>query len=151
MLPSLPFLPPGAKLGLSNVVTTFAVSIFSLGGGVCVTLCKAVFALLTRGGTAGLMSLGGGMLSVLSLGLTLRPGRQYSYIGVSVIAAVCHNAGQLLGAILLSGTPALLHYGKYLLLLAAPTGLLTGIVLNIVMPRLCAVFHEHFNGKDAHI
>lgn len=150
LLPAMPFLPPGAKLGLSNIVTVFAVSFFSFGGGECVTLCKAVFALLTRGGTAGVMSLCGGMLSLLSLGVTLRRRRQYSYIGVSVIAAICHNAGQLLAAMLLSGTFALLHYGKYLLLLAVPTGLLTGILLNIVMPRLCVVYHEHFKGKDAH-
>ena len=72
LLPALPFLPPGAKPGLSNVVTTFAVSAFSLGGGVYVTLCKAAFAWFARGGTAALMSLAGGLLSTLALWLLLR-------------------------------------------------------------------------------
>ena len=151
LLPALPFLPPGAKPGLSNLVTTFAVSAFSLGGGVYVTLCKAAFAFLTRGGTAGLMSLAGGMLAAVALWLLLRlPQRRLSYIGVSVLAAVCHNAGQLAAAAVLSGTPALFHYGKYLLLLAALTGFVTGVILNIVMPRIAAVFDLYFRGKDAH-
>ena len=149
LLPALPFLPPGAKPGLSNIVTTFAVSAFSLGG-VYVTLCKAAFAWLTRGGTAALMSLAGGLLSTLALWLLLRAPRRMSYIGVSLIAAVCHNAGQLAAAAALSGTPALFHYGKYLLLLAALTGFVTGVILNIVMPRIAAVFDLYFRGKDAH-
>lgn len=151
LLPALPFLPPGAKPGFANIVTVFATEVFSLGGGVYVTLCKAAFAWLTRGGTAGLLSLAGGMLSALLLWLLLRPKkRRLSYIGVSVLAAACHNAGQLLMATALTGTPALLHYGKYLLPLAAVTGFLTGVILNIVMPRIVAVFDKHFNGKDAH-
>ena len=149
LLPALPFLPPGAKPGLSNIVTTFAVSAFSLGG-VYVTLCKAAFAWLTRGGTAALMSLAGGLLSTLALWLLLRAPRRMSYIGVSLIAAVCHNVGQLAAAAALSGTPALFHYGKYLLLLAALTGFVTGVILNIVMPRIAAVFDLYFRGKDAH-
>ena len=147
---ALPFLPPGAKPGLSNIVTTFAVSAFSLGG-VYVTLCKAAFAWFTRGSTAALMSLAGGLLSTTSLWLLLRlPRRRLSYIGVSLVAAVCHNAGQLIAAAALSGAPALLRYGKYLLLLAALTGLVTGVILNIVMPRLDAVFDLYFRGKDTH-
>ncbi len=151
LLPALPFLPPGAKPGLSNIVTTFAVSAFSLCGGVYVTLCKAAFAWLSRGSTAALMSLAGGLLSTLPLWLLLRlPRRRLSYIGVSLVAAVCHNAGQLIAAAALSGAPALLRYGKYLLLLAALTGLVTGVILNIVMPRLDAVFDLYFRGKDTH-
>ena len=115
-----------------------------------VTLCKAAFACLTRGGTAALMSLAGGLLSTLALWLLLRAPRRMSYIGVSLIAAVCHNAGQLAAAAALSGTPALFHYGKYLLLLAALTGFVTGVILNIVMPRIAAVFDLYFRGKDAH-
>ena len=115
-----------------------------------VTLCKAAFAWLTRGGTAALMSLAGGLLSTLALWLLLRAPRRMSYIGVSLIAAACHNVGQLAAAAALSGTPALFHYGKYLLLLAALTGSVTGVILNIVMPRIAAVFDLYFRGKDAH-
>ena len=115
-----------------------------------VTLCKAAFAWLTRGGTAALMSLAGGLLSTLALWLLLRAPRRMSYIGVSLIAAVCHNVGQLAAAAALSGTPALFHYGKYLWLLAALTGFVTGVILNIVMPRIAAVFDLYFRGKDAH-
>ena len=96
------------------------------------------------------VSLAGGLLSTLALWLLLRAPRRMSYIGVSLIAAVCHNVGQLAAAAALSGTPALFHYGKYLLLLAALTGFVTGVILNIVMPRIAAVFDLYFRGKDAH-
>ena len=137
LLPSLPFLPPGAKIGLSNIITTFAVAAYSLAGGLYVTLCKAAFAFLTRGVTAGLMSLSGGLLSALcTFALLHRRNKNFSYIGVGVLSAVCHNAGQLLAAAALTGTWAIFGCGKLLLPLAVLTGSLTGVILNVVMPRL---------------
>ena len=143
LLPALPFLPPGAKPGLSNIVTTFAVAAYSLVGGLYVTLCKAAFVFLTRGVTAGLMSLAGGLLSALCTYVLLRARRKrLSFIGVGALSAACHNAGQLTVAALLTGTWAIFGYGKLLLPLAALTGSLTGIILNIVMPRLETLFSD---------
>ena len=86
LLPALPFLPPGAKPGLSNIVTTFAVAAYSLVGGLYVTLCKAAFVFLTRGVTAGLMMtwFGGGRYDYsvkpgTGFTVTFRDGKPVSY------------------------------------------------------------------------
>ena len=69
MLPPLPGLPPGAKPGLSNIATMFAAGSLGLPYALAVALVKGMFAFLTRGVTAGLMSLSGGLLSTLAMWL----------------------------------------------------------------------------------
>lgn len=69
LLPALPV--PGAKLGLSNIVTMYALTALSLPAALGITAVKAVFALL-RGGSAFLMSAAGGLLSTLVMALCLR-------------------------------------------------------------------------------
>ena len=48
LIPALPFLPPGAKPGFSNIVTMFAVLTFGLPQAMCITVFKALFALARR-------------------------------------------------------------------------------------------------------
>ena len=136
LFPELPFLPAGAKVGLSNIVTMFAASLSGLSGALYITALKALFAFITRGAVAGTMSLCGGLLSALALCAALRfRNKGLSFVGIGVICAVFHNAGQLLCSCVLSGA-AMLGYGKYLLLFAIVSGSLPGVVLNAVMPRL---------------
>ena len=136
IFPEVPFLPAGAKVGLSNIVTMFAGSTFGFFGALYIALLKALFAFITRGAVAGAMSLCGGILSVIVLSLLLKKERKsISFVGIGVLCAVFHNLGQLLCSCALSGA-AMLGYGKYLLVFAIISGSLTGVVLNAVMPRL---------------
>ncbi len=132
----LPVLPvPGAKLGLSNVVTMYALSSLGLPAALAVAVVKGVFALL-RGGTACLMSLAGGLCSTLLMALVFPlEGRAMSFVGVGVTGAVGHNAAQM-GMAMLLVDPSLLYYAPWLLLMALTAGLLTGMTLNILMPAL---------------
>ena len=52
LLPDLPLLPPGAKIGLSNIVTVLCGALFGGGYAWYITLLKALFSFLTRGATA---------------------------------------------------------------------------------------------------
>ena len=76
MIPPVPVLPPGAKLGLSNLVTMFAVNALGLAPALFITLLKSLFAGLTRGVLASVMSLAGGLASTLAMWLVCRPRRQ---------------------------------------------------------------------------
>lgn len=137
LLPDLPLLPPGAKLGLSNIITTLTGALLGGQAAFLITALKALFAFVTRGATAGLMSACGGVLSTLGLVLLLRQqGRTLTFLGISVLCAALHNLGQLLCAAALTGTVSMLNYGKYLLLFSLFTGTLTGVMLNVLMPRL---------------
>ncbi len=137
LIPGIPFLPPGAKLGLSNLVTMYASAVGSFAGGLYIVLIKAVFSLVTRGATAGFMSLAGGLLSCVTVCLMIKKeGKVFSFFGIGVASAVVHNLGQLIASCIITGTPALLSYGKYLMIFALITGSVTGTALLILMPRL---------------
>ena len=130
-------LPPGVKPGLSNVAVMFACAVLGLPSALAVTLIKAGFTLLTAGPTAALLSLCGGLLSVLTMFLLLKfKSEKWSYAGISAISGVMHNAGQLAAASALVGSALYLNWLPVLLLSGVGFGLLTGVILNAVMPAL---------------
>ena len=72
LLPPVPGMPPGAKLGLSNIVSMYAAGCVGFFPAMAVSLVKGLFAFLTRGITAGLMSTAGGLFSTLIVWLLLK-------------------------------------------------------------------------------
>lgn len=138
LLPGVPV--PGAKWGLSNLATMTALSLLGLPEALAVTLVKAGFAFL-RGGLAGAMSLAGGLLSTLLMGLAVKFPRRVSFIGTGLLGAMAHNAGQL-GAALLLLSPALIWYAPWLALTALVSGAVTGLVMQIVFPRVRSVLED---------
>ncbi len=138
LIPAIAGFPPGAKPGFSNIVVMFSAATLGIVQTFVITLIKALFAGITRGLTAFLMSLSGGILSTAAALLLMRAkNSKFGYIGIGIICAVCHNAGQLCAASVISGTSGLfISYGPFLLLAAMLTGFLTGTVLKYVMPVL---------------
>ena len=130
-------LPVGVRIGLSNLATTFAAYALGAPAAFAVTLIKVAFTFFMRGTAAAWMSLCGGLCATAVIALAVRHiDKAISYVGVSLLAATAHNLGQLAAAMLLSGTAALFHYGKWLLLFAIPTGFVMGAVLNLLLPRI---------------
>ena len=145
MIPPVPVLPPGAKLGLSNLVTMFAVNALGLAPALFITLLKSLFAGLTRGVLASVMSLAGGLASTLAMWLVCRPRRQLAgAVGFGVVGAVAHNFGQFWVAFFFT-TPAVVYYIPWLLLFGVLSGVLTGLVFCVTMPLL----HRYFPGPNA--
>ena len=134
MLPQIPGLPPGARPGLSNIVTMFAAGSLGLPYALAIALIKGVFAFLTRGVTAGLMSLSGGLMSTLAMWVVWKKTR-FSLLFTGVCGALAHNAAQLCIAVLLTGRAAL-FYIPAMLLLSIVCGLCTGLVLRLLLPLL---------------
>lgn len=133
LLPPLPV--PGARLGLSNIATMFALSAVSLPAALTVTLVKAAFA-LTRGGIAALMSLAGGLAGTLVMALLWRLCRRtFSLVGIGIAGAVAHNGGQLAVAMLLYDR-SLIAYAPALLLAALAAGSVTGLTLHLLLPLI---------------
>ena len=95
-----------------------------------------LFAGAVRGGVAMLMSLSGGLLSTLVMGLLFRwKNQSVSLLAVGVAGAITHNLAQLAIAALLTG-PAVISYLPFLLLYALVTGSVTGSALKILLPAL---------------
>ncbi len=136
---------PGIRLGLSNIVTMYA--LFFMGAPAAFTLAglKSGFVLLTRGVTAGMFSLAGGLLSV---GVMLLANRLHaSRAMTSVAGAVCHNLGQLAVAWGLLRSAYALYYLPVLVLSGIGMGLLTAVVLRLVLPALARLGLQ-FDGRE---
>ena len=137
MLPPLPALPPGVHLGLSNIVTMYALFTIDKKTAVMLNLLKSVFVFLTRAAIAGALSFMGGMLSIFVIILmNVLIGKKVSYIALSVSGAVFHNIGQLTGITIILDNPAAIGYLPVLIVSGVIMGCVTGTVLNVVMPRL---------------
>lgn len=129
---------PGVKLGLSNVVTLFAV--YRLGGrpALAISLCRVLLLFLLSGSvTALFMSLCGALLSLGGMLAARRlAGKFLSVLGVSVVGAACHGIGQILCAMVLTGGTLVFYYLPTLLLSAVPCGLLTGVCAAGLLKKL---------------
>ena len=137
LIPPLPLFPPGAKPGFSNIITMFAAGSLGLPTAMTVALVKGLFAFATRGVTAGIMSLSGGILSAVAMYLLMRYTTGFlGTVGISAICAVVHNMGQLAAAVFITGTADVIYYAPALAVFGVITGALTGIILGSVMPAL---------------
>ena len=138
LLPAFPFLPPGAKPGLSNIVTMFAVSTLRIPDALFIVLIKAAFAGITRGITAFLMSLFGGMFSLAAMCLIFKISKKnrLGLIGSGVCCALAHNLGQLIAAAIITDTVTIVGYAPALLIFGVCTGIITGCIFKAVSPLL---------------
>ena len=92
LIPPLPFMPPGAKPGFSNLITMFAAGSLGFSQALIITAVKSGFAFITRGATAAAMSFSGGLLSTIAMYFLMKYAKKYiGIVGVSVISALCHN------------------------------------------------------------
>lgn len=134
LLPTAYFMPPGSKLGLSNIPVMFAASKLSVAETLLIVLAKSVFVFITRGFTAFCMSLAGGVLSAFCMIFLLRKKTGFGYAGIGVLSAICHNAGQLSVSFFLVQSSAIMGYAPVMLVASVVTGLLTGTLLRLTMP-----------------
>lgn len=129
---------PGIKLGLSNIVTMYAV--FTLGArrAFLIAILKSLFALIVRGGVAAVLSLCGGIFSVTIMLLLLTVcGRRVSYAVLSMAGAVVHNLAQLaVAAAILRLNAIVWYYCPVLVASGVAMGLLTSILTGLVLPHL---------------
>lgn len=128
---------PGVKLGLANIVTVYAMFALSPGQTLAILLCRVFLGSVFSGQPATLFySLGGGLLCWLVM-LLLRPVLTKKQIWVAgALGAIAHNLGQILVAIALTRTPALIVYLPVLTLSGVLTGAFTGMAAQALVGRL---------------
>ncbi len=138
LLPPIPGLPPGIKLGLANVVVMFTLFCCGVRDAFVISALKSVFVFLGRGWVAFTLSLTGSLLSVAVMVLVARIlGQKRNYKLISVFGAVSHNIGQLCAAVFVLGTGGFLwYYLPVMMLSGVVMGIATGIVLHVVSPVL---------------
>lgn len=129
------FLPVGVRLGLSNVVTMTAIISINPPTAFLITILKSLFVFITRGATAGAMSLGGGFFAFL-VTLLMYKYTNSSYILMSVLSAVAHSMAQICVAAVITQSFYTLYYLPLLLITSVISGVCTGIILNSVLKIL---------------
>lgn len=125
-------LPLGVKPGLSNIAVMMAGSVLGLPAGLAVAAVKAVFAGITRGPTAMLLSGAGGLASALLVGMLLRRSRKLSEVGIGVLGGTVHNMVQLAVAALLMQTPGVFWTAPVLIISGMLAGAVTGAAVKLL-------------------
>ena len=128
-------LPAGMRVGLANIVIMAAILSINLPSAALLVILKAAFVLVTRGVSAGAMSLCGGLLAFGVTALLFRR-TSATYILISVLGAIAHTLGQLLAARAILGTNAIFAYAPILAVSSIAAGICTGIVLKAVFPQI---------------
>ncbi len=147
LIPPVAGMPAGVKLGLSNIVTMYCLLFAGLPQALLLAALKSGFVLLTRGATAGILSLAGGAMSVAAMALLKRAGRSPSYAALSVTGALTHNLAQLAAVSFLLRSAAFVYYLPVLVVSGVVMGLVTGTVLRAVMPAVQRAAEISFNHK----
>ncbi len=127
MIP-LPFIAPGAKLGLTNIVTLTVIVIFGFKDAMLVTILRCILLMIVAGNPISFTySIISGTLSVTAMFLSLKYfGKYFSLIGISVIGALTHNASQITVAALMFENIMMFTYLPILSLMSIFTGCFVG-------------------------
>ena len=130
----LPFIAPGAKLGLANIVTVYALyTLPRMRDTVLLIYLRTLLAAFFGGGPAiFLFSIAGGLLSILCMWLLKRTGH-FSLLGVSAAGGFAHHLGQLFMAAYAADS---LNIFRYLPVLG-PCGIVTGLIIGWLAAKIC--------------
>lgn len=133
----LPFMFPGAKLGLANAIGI--VALLTLGPGYYVGyvfLRVLLSALLWNGfGSAFMISLSGCTLACIFT-LIFYYFRRFSIYGVSVIGAVMHGVGQVIMVAILYNTVYMFLYMIIMAIAGIITGMLVAYISGLIIKRI---------------
>lgn len=136
----LPVPVPGAKLGLANIISLVAISLYGWRDAVLVAVLRVLLGSLLGGAFLGpsfAMSISGALVSATAMAFVYYRWRPtFSLVGISIIGATVHNVTQISVAALLVSSGGLFWYLPYLLLLSLPTGLATGLTAAYFLAKL---------------
>ncbi len=137
MIP-VPFITPGAKLGLSNIITVASLYLFGFKDTFVVVLLRILLSTFFGGSISSLIySLSGGILSLLFMHLAKALGKDdISIMGVSITGAFFHNVGQVLSAAAIIQNINVVIYLPLLTVSGIGTGFFVGITANYLLNAL---------------
>lgn len=127
---------PGAKLGLANIITVFAIYHYRVREVLLIVLCRTVLGSIFGGNMMALFySLAGGLLCLAGMWLLKRILSQKYIWLCSVFGAIFHNVGQIIAACMIAGI-GMAIYLPFLLVIGCLAGAFTGGCVQLVIYRL---------------
>lgn len=132
----IPYLVPGMKIGLANIVTMIALYKMGALDAAVVSVMRILLSALLFGNVFSLAySLAGGLIS-LAIMILLKKTDRFSMVGVSLAGGVCHNIAQIGVAAILLETGELIYYLPVLLITGTITGILIGVLGGLILKKL---------------
>ncbi len=126
---------PGIKIGLSNLPVMFSLLCLTPSVTLSLVVSKSVFAFITRGVSAGLLSFFGGIMSVSVMYIIKKCFKgNVSLVCTSVFGAVFHNIGQLIGVAFLWGSFGVFSLSPILLISGIVFGILNALLVKYTLP-----------------
>ncbi|MDD2493748.1 MAG: Gx transporter family protein [Tissierellia bacterium] len=127
MIP-LPYIAPGAKLGLTNIVTLTVIVIFGFKDAFLVTVLRCILLLIVAGNPISFIySIFSGVMSVIVMSFGCKYFNKYfSLIGISVLGAMTHNASQITVAAIMFENIMMYTYLPIMSLISIFTGCFVG-------------------------
>lgn len=136
LVPLAGVVPPGVKLGLTNLVVIFALYRMGLRDAAAISLVRVVLVAFTFGNSYSFAySLAGAALSLAVMALLKRSGK-FSLLGISVAGAVSHNIAQVLVAMAMLETARLAWYLPVLLVSGIAAGVCVGAAGALIVKRI---------------
>ena len=138
----LPTPIPWLKLGLSNIITLVALILYWFRTALLVTMIRIVLASILIGtflGPAFILSAGGGIASVIAMGLSIKLFKNlFGAVGISLIGALFHNIAQLSLAyfLFIQRIEAMFIIAPLIVLIVSVTGIVNGIISDILIKNL---------------
>lgn len=133
-----PLVPiPGVKLGLANIVTVFALFAYGRRDALLILVVRVFLGSVFSGQIMTLLySMAGGLFcfAVTALLKNVLTDKQLWVAGI--VGAVFHNIGQIIVAIVVTGTPDIVVYLPVLLVSGIVTGLFTGLCAQFLYGKL---------------
>ncbi len=124
---------PGAKLGLSNIITLLCLLTFGFKDTFFILSVRIILSSIFAGPASTLLfSIAGGYLSLLGMFLAQKIAG-FSNIGISLVGAISHNIGQLLMASLIIQNISIMTYLPFMLGASLVTGVFIGLVVNFAL------------------
>lgn len=137
MIP-VPFIAPGAKLGLTNIITVVSLYTLNFDEVFFIVVLRVLLSTLLGGSLSTFFySISGGILSFFVMYILKKICKgNVSIIGISITGAVFHNIGQIIIAGLVIQNAMIVTYLPILMVASVGTGFFVGITSKYLMPFL---------------
>lgn len=127
---------PGMKIGLTNLVVVTALFKVDEKGALLINFVRILAVGLLFGTALSLsFSLAGGFLSYAVM-LLLKKSGKFGIMAISATGGVFHNIGQILTAMVLLNTKAILSYLPILWITGIVSGLIIGFISGLICERI---------------
>ena len=127
---------PGVKLGLANIVTVFAVFVLGPKEAAMILAARVFLGAVFAGNFSTIFYSAAGGLCAIAVTIALRKVLTVKQLWVAgALGAIAHSVGQMVIAIVMTGTPGLVVYLPMMIACSIVTGLFTGLCAQLLLNR----------------